>query len=235
MITVSMKDSITPKIKALVEQIPIIAVNAVNRTAFMIRTAEQESMRSVFDRPTPWLVNTVYVKQATLAEPIATVGPNDYFGPVWENIVSPHVYGGTRPQKTVEKRMVRTGLLPSGWFIMPAKYMPLDEITGNPQQGELIKMLSWLQALEIGNRNPSSQRKNKTQREGASYVLAYPGRSHLPPGIYKRIGKQLLMMLIFVQSASYEKRLPWFETAQRVIDEELDKKIRAEVYKIIGK
>lgn len=229
-----MKDSVTPKIKALIEQVPLIAVNAVNRTAFQIRQAEQESMRSVFYRPTPWLLSTIYVKQATLADPVATIGPDDYFGPVWENIVSPHVYGGTRPQKTVEKRMIRTGLLPSGWFIMPAKYMPLDPY-GNPLQGELIKMLSWLQALDIGNRNPIGRRKNKTQREGASYVLAYPGRTHLPPGIYKRIGRKLLMMLIFVQSAAYEKRLPWFETAQRVMDEELDKKIRSEIYKIIGK
>lgn len=232
MIKIELKDSITPTLKVLATQLPTIAVNAINRTAFLVRQAEQEAMRSVFDRPTPWILNTIWVEQATLAKPVATVGPNDWQERVWNRIIAPHVYGGPRLQKTVEQRMVRTGLLPAGWFILPASGMPLDAY-GNLLQGELIKMLSWLQALEIGNYNPNSRRQNKTQRQGASYVLAYPGRSRLSPGIYKRIGKQLLMMLRFTNKVTYQPRLPWFETAQKVIDEELEKKIRSEIYKVM--
>lgn len=233
MIRIELSDTVTPKLKALAMQLPTIAVNAINRTAFLVRKAEQEAMRSVFDRPTPWILNTVWVEQATLEKPVATVGPNDYFGPVWSRVMVPHVHGGPRLQKTVEQRMVRTGLLPAGWFILPAKGMPLDSY-GNPLQGELIKILSWLQALEIGNYNPNSRRQNKTQRKGVSYVLAYPGRSKLPPGIYQRIGKQLLMMLYFTNQVTYQPRLPWFEVAQKVIDDNLEVKIRAEIYKVMG-
>lgn len=210
-----------------------ILANAINRTAFMVRKGIQAEMKAKLDRPTPWLLKSIYVEQATPAKLEASIGPNDYFGAnAWERVFRPHVFGGSRPQKPFESRLGvdRSGILPAGWFAVPGKHMPMDAY-GNPRRGELTKMLSWIGALEQGNRNPRSRRKNKTQRAGESYFVAYPGRTKLPPGIYKRFGGKTLLMLLFVSHANYKKRIRWFETAKSIVDQELMKKIRGEIYK----
>ena len=41
------------------EQIPFAMMVAINNTAFKVRAALQDEMKSVFDRPTPWLIRQV--------------------------------------------------------------------------------------------------------------------------------------------------------------------------------
>lgn len=223
-------------VTGITEQLPFITAVAINTTAFAIRKAEQEQMRRVFDRPTPFVINSVYVQRATKQTLTAIVGPNDYFSRgtlagrfnVWENIISPHVQGGTRLRKASEERLRRAGILPDGWFTVPGQAAKLNAY-GNMNPGELVAIMSWLGAMgQYAGDNPNrstreGRRRNRLERRGESYVAFRPGNPwHLAPGIYLRTSSALKPILMFVSSATYRPRLDWFGVAERTINETID-------------
>ena len=56
------------------DQIPYATMTAINTVAFRVKNALQAEMRSVFDRPTPWLLKQVTVRKATKQSLTAVVG-----------------------------------------------------------------------------------------------------------------------------------------------------------------
>jgi len=63
-------DTATAHLNALErKQLPFAYSLAVNRTAKLVKQAEIDKMRAVFDRPTPYTLNSLYVKPGTKANP----------------------------------------------------------------------------------------------------------------------------------------------------------------------
>lgn len=205
---------------------------ALNITAFAVRTAEQNEMRRVFDRPTPFVIKAVYVKKATSENLTAMVGPNDFLmADYWQNILSPQVYGGLRTYKSMERRLQYVGILPTGWYIVPGAAMPLNAY-GNIKPSEIMKILSWLNALlqysqgAMQNRNERIRnRRNQTERAGAAYFATSPiynANAGLRAGVYLRTRTgQIKPMLIFVSRVQYKAILDWEGVARRTVNEVL--------------
>ena len=209
---------------------------ALNITAFAVRKAEQEEMRRVFDRPTPFVLWSLSVTKATADTLTAVVSSKDiggsrYSGSAtrWDIMIAPHVFGGNRQYKSMERRLQYVGILPTGWYIVPGQAMPLNAY-GNIKPSEIVKILSWLNALlqysqgAMQNRNEKVRnRMNQTERAGAAYFATSPiynANAGLRAGVYLRTRTgQIKPMLIFVNRVQYKAILDWEGVARRTVNE----------------
>ena len=203
------------------------AMVAATRTASAIRARLTGEMPSIFDRPTPFTRRSLFVRPATKANLQAHVGFKDFAGkgtPAARYLM-PQVTGGARHAKRFERALQAAGILPRGWFAMPADNADLDAF-GNMKRGQIVKLLSSLRAFgEQGYlANRSRTRASRGTRRGEQYFAARPGNPGLPPGVYKRGGtkkRDALPVLMFVRGAHYQKRFPFERIAEEVAAERL--------------
>lgn len=231
-------------------QIPYATSTAINTVAFKAKDAIQAEMKTVFDRPTPWLVRQVAVAKSTKQTLTAIIGTpegikdakgnNSGFSRstssgVFERILSPHIEGGTRIQRPAEVRLRKAGILPTGWVAVPAPDAPLDQY-GNLSSSWWLIILSWLNALNWSSQGAAqnraekiSKRKNKLERAGLQLFPVIPGRSrtrHLKPGVYTRKYKKgefniIKPILLFVRNTTYRSKLDWYGVLQKTVEREL--------------
>lgn len=225
------------------EQLPYAQMTAINDVAFKVKRAEQDEMRRVFDKPTPWLIRQVAVRKATKTDLTAVIGTPEGiqdargqaagFGRsssgVFERILSPHISGGQRAAKGGEYRLRKAGILPEGWYVVPGRGATLDQY-GNLSGPWWMMILSWLNAGQwssqgaIQNRaEKASKRRNKLERQGYDLFAVTPNsqRRGLRPGVYLRKGTLLKSILIFVPKAVYRQRLDWYGVFDRTVRAEL--------------
>lgn len=169
----------------------------------------RENMRSVFDRPTPWVLNGMYV--APLREQnAATVawkpGGGSKAIPA-EKILRAQIEGGARRLKRFERLLG----LPANRIAVPGKWADLDQY-GNIRAGQITKILSSLRLFgEQGYRANRSNRPSRGARRREEYFIIRPGTEHrqLWPGIYRvahEMGGAPLLVIAFVRAAQYRPR-----------------------------
>ncbi len=128
---------------------------ALSRTASDTKAALQREMRDSFDRPTPFTLNSVFVKRATATDLTAEVGiKDDQAGtrPA-QRWIRWQVYGGERTMKAFERLLVAHGYMRDGDRAVPGQAAKLDAY-GNISRGQIIQILSQL-GIESG---PGSNR-----------------------------------------------------------------------------
>lgn len=219
--------------------------------AYRVRAAEQEEIRSVFDRPTPFIVNSVTVQDEAKASLRATVFfryPGGKTTPP-EKVLAAEIAGGPRRSKRAEVALRRIGLLPPGYFIVPGKGMPADKVDqyGNVKGSFIVQLLSYFQAFsEVGYRaNMTDKRKRQLAKakksasgfktiQGVQYFVSF-GRlrslsmasdqhSRLAPGIWSRRGthgSDVQPVLMFVRQPTYAKRFDFLGVGERVLRQEI--------------
>lgn len=125
------------------------AAKAINDTAYQVRRKMQEEMRSVFTAPTPFIINSVFVKQATPDNLVANIEPT-YYGKKGvdpQQILRAQEAGGSRRDKKSEVILRRHGWLPAGYqTAIPANPFPGSvDAYGNLKGSFIVQMLSYLQ------------------------------------------------------------------------------------------
>lgn len=213
------------------EDAPFVTAYALTKTAQEIKQEEIKSMSSVFDRPTKFTLNALYVKSATKTDLTAEVYFKDGFGsiPAWRYL-GPQVEGGERKHKAHELRLIRAGHMLPQEFAVPGKGVKLDAYGNMP--GSLIeRILSQVQAAEqlsgySANATGKSLKRARKRKIGRYFVLrpggAGPGNRNVAPGIYFRAGaREIVPVIMFVKSPKYQKRFPFYETARAVADRRL--------------
>jgi hypothetical protein len=207
------------------DNIPFVTAYALTKTAQEIKEEEISLMARVFDRPTRFTLNALYVKPATKRDLQAVVAFKDGFGsvPAWRYL-GPEVEGGPRAKKGFERALERAGLLRAEEFAVPARGFKLDS-NGNVPGSAITQMLSGLGA----NPDPLSNttaRSRKRNRSAANYFVLR-GVKGAPDGIYKRSGGRALQaMMIFVHQPHYRKRFPFYDTAKWVMGTQFAKHFR---------
>lgn len=219
----------------------------INDAAYQVRRAMQSEMSSVFDRPTRYILSSVYVKQATAARLQAEILPTYYGGKGVDpqKILRAEAEGGPRHDKRSEAALRRIGVLPAGYqTAVPAKPYPGSEDGHGGIKGSfLVHLLSYFQAFgEQGYRANMAQRtKNRLHAAGTKtmgarrYFVSY-GRlrgnrsSHLAPGIWATTGTHgynVQPVLMFVKAGTYAKRLDTQRIKRRAdLDNYLAKRLR---------
>lgn len=206
---------------------------ALTRTAQDARQAVQRALPETFDRPTPYTINSTFIRPATKADPVAWVGFKDDWGkgtPAARYLL-PNVDGGRRRDKRMERQLRTAGLLPAGMFAVPGEEASLDAY-GNMRRSEVVRILSQTRAFgEQGysaNRTGSARSKKKRRRNG--YFAALPGNAGgLPPGIYQRDGGDARPVVIFVRAPSYRPRFRFHDIVERAVRANIGRRLEEAV------
>jgi hypothetical protein len=205
---------------------------ALTRTAQRVKVAEVAEMRRVFDRPTPYTLNSLYLTRATPSNQQARVWFKDFApkGTPAGKYLLPEVHGGNRAHKRFEKLLQHAGLLPVGRALVPATAAPLDAY-GNVQRSVYAKILSQLKAQADPSANESTRSRGRAKkRRGGRYFYGNPG--HKGRGIWERFsfafGSAVKPVFIEVSGVpSYRSRFDFFGVGTRVANsafgEEFDK------------
>lgn len=246
-INISGLDSVKAAMAELPKKAKYAAVKAMNTSMEWAQTSVRKEMRSVFDRPTPWVLNSLrikYAKPATMAAELAFKDIDSATSA--RTMVFPHVDGGQRHFKAFEARLGRIGLLPNGYNAVPGAAANLDG-NGNMSRGQISQLLNVLGAYTEAGFNKANintiKRLAKGNEKKNIYGFVYwvnpvgAGKvKHLQPGVYQRVrtafGSSLKPILIFVKQANYKKRLDFYAITRREIDKrfagEFDKAFAAE-------
>ena len=224
-------------------RIPKITALALTATAKDVVKDSQEKMKQVFDRPTPFILRSQWIKAATKEDPTASVEWKERAGKgvrQWDaatRTLSPHVEGIGRELKGFEATLRKKGILPSGLYAVPGKGADIDTY-GNMSRGQIIHLISYFNAFpEAGYRANMGEKKRarlakgsvRTGKLGFVYFVGRPGNGQLPLGIYKRtgyFGRKLLPIIIFTRQPRYRKRWDIHDDAQQVVDRQFPKNFK---------
>lgn len=204
--------------------------NAIEDTAKQARKRMQDEMKSVFDRPTPWMLKSVsyQVDRGKLtAQILPTYSNQQQREP--QKVLRAQAYGGQRRAKGMENVLRRAGLLPAGWFAMPGQGARLDSY-GNVSAGQVKQVMSQLQLLQKGNMASGKRGQRAQQRAGGRFFVV-PVGSRGQPGIYQRglAGRSVVPIFIFASRANYQVRFDLDKVAHQgteSLQAYLDKRIR---------
>jgi hypothetical protein len=217
------------------EEFPYAMALALTRTAQDIQTAAIEQMKRVFDRPTPWTLNSTYIVPAKKDNLTATVWLKDEWavgksGVPASKFLSPEIFGGQRNLKRHEMALQYAGILPAGMYCVPGQGADLDAY-GNMKASQIIQIIAYFKAFgEQGYKANTTQERKDKLKKGTKKTRGYEyfairdrGSSRLKPGIYKRIGfgsfgSAIKPIIMFVKRPGYQPRLDFFGVANRVGD-----------------
>lgn len=204
--------------------VPYAASTALTRTAKIAATKDlPDAMRAVFDRPTRYTLNSLFVKPSTKDTLSARVSVKDLTyssGTVAEDYILPSVLGGGRKEKRFEKALRYSGILPMGWRAITGSGAPLDAF-GNLRLGEMQRILSAVKSNVDKWQNKSNSKRSQKNAKNAPYFAVAASRgsfsggeyrevqSSMQPGIYKRMGgRKIMPVLIFTsKQPQYRARL----------------------------
>jgi hypothetical protein len=213
------------------EDAPMVTAYALTKTGQDIKQAQIETMKEVFDRPTKFTLNALYLKPATKRDLTAEVYFKEGYGsiPAWRYL-GPQVEGGPRVHKSHETRLIRAGVMKPEEFAVPGKGAKLDGF-GNMSGSTIERILSQVQAAEQwagyqANETARSRKRNKKRNTGRYFVLRPDGSGragrNVAPGIYFRAGPgDMVPVIMFVRQPRYKKRYPFFEVAEKTFNDRL--------------
>lgn len=208
------------------EDAPMVTAYALTKTGQDIKAAEIASMKAVFDRPSRFTLNALYLKTATKRDLQAVVYFKEGFGsiPAWRYL-GPQVEGGGRQHKSHEKRLIRAGHMKPDEYAVPGAGARLDQY-GNISGPTIERILSHVQAAEQfsgyqANATNSRRSRAKRRKSGTYFVLRPDAvgraRGNVAPGIYLRQNlNHIVPVIMFVRAPKYRKRFPFYETGQDV-------------------
>jgi hypothetical protein len=204
---------------------------ALTRTAQKAALAEVKEMRDVFRNPTPYTLNSLFVRPATSTRLNAEVKLKDEATKATpaSRFLAPQISGGQRQQKRFERALQSVGAMPEGYRAVPASGAKVDSY-GNMSRGQIVQILAFFRAFpEMGYKanmtkeGRAKMAKGTKRRAGFSYFAGSPG-NRLPLGIYQRSalygGSAIKPVLIFVRSAIYSERFDFEYVVEQVVKAE---------------
>lgn len=215
--------------KLAADQVPFATAVALTETAKLVRQAEVKEMRRVFDRPTRFTLNSLYLRGATKRNLQAEVWLKDTGDAAAAQYLRPQISGGPRPQKRFERLLQSSGVMPGGWHALPGKGARLDS-AGNMSSAQLVQALSVLRSQRDYNQNTTDRSRQRAKAAGKQrdYFVSGPKSAakaanggRLPFGVYLRGAKDVSSIFFFVRSVNYKPRFRYFEVAENVIKREL--------------
>lgn len=192
-------------------QLPFATMLALNRTAKLVKDGIREEMTHVYANPSRYTLNSLATLPAKKLDLKAVVFLKDQYagGTPAINFIGPSIFTGGRHAKSHEVALRSAGILRGDQFAVPANGVATDQY-GNIPRSKLRQMV-----LALSQRQATGNR-----RHTEFFVEGNP-----PIGVFTRQGRQVKPFLHFVRAPVYRKRLNFFETGQRIIDEHLSEEM----------
>lgn len=180
MFTLKMKGikELEKKLKSLPGKAHRAAKVALNKTGKEIKAEIRKEMQQVFDKPTPYTLNSLQLTPAKekLEAKVYFKEPDR----MQQHYLVPQVEGGERKLKGFERGIGLGQLYPTS-FVRPNIY-------GNVSAGQIRQMLSVLGRAETSagyraNLTAASAKRNRKDRD---YVVIRQRHGRLYPGVYQR-------------------------------------------------
>lgn len=208
------------------KQVPFATALALTRLGAMGRDEVREEMPRVFDAPTRWTMNSLYLDKARTDRMYARVWFRDFApkGTPAEKYLQPEVHGGERNQKRFERALAYTGRMRQNQWAIPGRDAPLDAY-GNIRGSFITGMLNKLRANPLDPTQHESGRLKARRRGGTRGTFFVMRRAGVPIGVYRRIGKKRLehILSFTTDRPDYRARLPFFQIMQNVVARNYDK------------
>lgn len=152
---------------------------SLDYTAKFIKSDVQRAMLTVFDKPTPYTMNSLQVTPTKGHNMQASVWFKEP-ARMGDHYLVPQVEGGSRKLKGFERSF--------GKEFVPGAGARIDQY-GNVRGGDIVQIMSVLGKLgryagDNANITAKSRKRNTKERD---YVYLPHGSGKLPPGIYKRV------------------------------------------------
>lgn len=182
---------------------PKIESNTLNKIAYKSRARLKEHMAAVFDRPTPFTLNSVFLKIATPQNAQVKVWIRDEAskGNAPFKYLTVEGQGGQRPQKAFERALVEAGILGQGQETTPGPGAPLDNY-GNIRVGTITQMLSALRAHD-----KDAFQDSKDAKKIARYIIGRNLQTGNNFAIFIKSGPRYVPLLLFTdKKQTYRKR-----------------------------
>ncbi len=201
------------------QEVPFALARTLGDVAEDIRKAFVLEIDTKFDRPTPFVRNSMFVHQATKRNLTAFVqfksGPAGTRG---DKVLRPHVFGGLRNLKKHEFLLRQRGLMLSSEYAVPGQGAKLDRY-GNMRGSEMNQILSAVGAQRdpLQNRTTRSARRARGGRRLRNFFVPSRTTSSLKPGVYERLRNgRIIPVLRFVSQPFYRPRLRWHDLGEEV-------------------
>lgn len=196
-------------------QIPFATARALTLTAKAVEARVQRDMAEAFVSPSPYVKRATFATSATKTNLTAIVGLKDAKpagGTAPAVLLKEHFTGGLRGNKPFEKAIAALGVIPRGFRAVPGAGVKLDAY-GNPSRKEIGEMLGVLRT-----RIQVFKKRGKRMDLVGYFVIPVGARSHLEPGIYKRVARGVIKpMFLFVPRAAYRKVIDLARSAREVV------------------
>lgn len=228
-ITINGLDEVKKALGHLASQVPFAAARAITKTGLQMKKDLKAEMGRVFDRPTPFTMQSLFLDPATKQSLEAKVGLIDqsFKGKTAVDYLLPQIIGGSRDVKRFELHLRGAGILAPGLFVVPGSGARLDRY-GNVSRGQYVQVLSALGAHPDPFSNRSNSRRSRRKIPTANYFVAtttvsivggemVKRKSNLKPGIYQKSGLAIKPVFIFVRQPKYSPRFRFFDVAERTV------------------
>lgn len=181
------------RLEGMQKQIRYAASRALNSIAFSVNAEIKEEMKRSFKGgPTAFTLRAFRIERATrdnLTARVVLREDSSEGGTTYAKALRHLFSGGTRDWKKVEGALRGCGLVPDGYMIVPGKDCPLDS-RGNIKRTQFAEMFGVLRSsirnLRLDYTRARDRGMGRSKQIG--FFVIMPGaRSHLYPGIYRRI------------------------------------------------
>jgi hypothetical protein len=210
----------------LKSQLDFAVALALTRTTQRAQKELRAEMARVFDKPTRYAMNSLYIQPATKNKLEARIFFKDEWsvgsqGTPATYFLTPEIKGGRRFHKSSELQLIRAGLLGASQYATPGRDQPLNA-SGNITGGQWKQILSGMGAARRApgyEANITRKSKKRHPNRGSVFPLGKPGRVR---GIGSRVkGQRLKVRLWFVDQSRYQKRFDFYGVGRKVAEDHL--------------
>ena len=204
-------------------------VFTINRIAARVRSETVAQMRVRFDRPTPFVLRSMYIKSAKLEEvaPSAAVYlKDDSLRNPMSKILGHQFSGGHRWAKRFEQALRRMRYLKADEFVAPGPDAKLDAY-GNQSRGQIAQIMAALSLFQDHYQNATRSRRSRRNAERAGNIFWSLGKG-IPNGnrLQRRCwargarGSAPKWLLVVIKNPTYKRRITLPEIKDRVVSGE---------------
>lgn len=216
--------------------VPSAMALALTRTGQQVKEALVDEIRHSFDRPTPWTLNSLFMKEAKKNRLQSRVWVKDdaYKGIAPVKYLTPEIFGGKRSVKRFERALANKGLAEKGAKFVPGSGAKLDQY-GNIGRGQIVQALAAVGAFgeegykaNMTDKGRARLAKGNAKKgvRGVTYFAGAPGGGKLPFGIWQRtsfgkLGSAIRPIMLKIDEPNYHEEFDFFGVSRRVVNARL--------------